>query len=214
MDVTSRSVETFWGIVLVIAAYALGSIPWGVVLGKTFARTDIRQYGSKSIGATNALRVLGKKFSIAVLVLDLLKGVVPVVVGRIAGLPDWAVGLAAVVAVVGHCWSPYIGFTGGKGVATGGGAGLALFPWLLALVPVIVVVVLVTRYVSLGSIVTVALASIVSLITAATGHLPWNWALAIVVMSAIIVQRHHANIARLRAGTENKFGTRVKPGAA
>lgn len=201
--------ETFWGIVLVIAAYALGSIPWGVVLGRTFARTDIRQYGSKSIGATNALRVLGKKFSIAVLVLDLLKGVVPVVVGRLAGLPDWAVGLAAVVAVIGHCWSPYIGFTGGKGVATGGGAGLALFPWLLILVPVIVVVVLVTRYVSLGSIVTVTLASIVSLITAATGYLPWSWALAIVVMSAIIVQRHHANIARLRAGTENKFGTRV-----
>ncbi|MGN6484042.1 MAG: glycerol-3-phosphate 1-O-acyltransferase PlsY [Thermomicrobiales bacterium] len=202
--------STLWGIVLVVAAYALGAIPWGVVLGKTFAGVDVRQYGSKSIGATNALRVLGRKFSIAVLVLDMLKGVLPVVIGRMAGLPDWSIGLAALAAVVGHCWSPYIGFTGGKGVATGGGAGVALFPWLLLLIPVIVVVVVLTRYVSLGSIVTVALASIAAVITAAAGHLPWSWAIAIVLMSAIIVQRHHANIARLRAGTENKFGSRVK----
>jgi acyl phosphate:glycerol-3-phosphate acyltransferase len=203
-------VITLWGIVLVVAAYALGAIPWGVVLGKTFAGVDVRQYGSKSIGATNALRVLGRKFSIAVLVLDMLKGVLPVVIGCVAGLPDWSIGLAALAAVIGHCWSPYIGFTGGKGVATGGGAGVALFPWLLLLIPVIVVVVVLTRYVSLGSIVTVALASIAAVITAATGHLPWSWAIAIVLMSAIIVQRHHANIARLRAGTENKFGSRVK----
>jgi len=203
-------VETIWGIVLVVAAYALGAIPWGVVLGRTFAGVDVRQYGSKSIGATNALRVLGRKFSIAVLVLDMLKGVLPVVIGRMVGLPDWSIGLAALAAVGGHCWSPYIGFTGGKGVATGGGAGVALFPWLLLLIPVIVAIVLVTRYVSLGSIVTVALASIAAVVTAATGHLPWSWAIAIVLMSAIIVQRHHANIARLRAGTENKFGSRVK----
>lgn len=206
--------ETIWGIVLVVAAYALGAIPWGVVLGRTFAGVDVRQYGSKSIGATNALRVLGRKFSIAVLVLDMLKGVLPVVIGRMAGLPDWSIGLAALAAVVGHCWSPYIGFTGGKGVATGGGAGVALFPWLLLLIPVIVAIVLVTRYVSLGSIVTVALASIAAVVTAAAGHLPWSWAIAIVLMSAIIVQRHHANIARLRAGTENKFGSRVKAEAA
>jgi len=203
-------VETVWGIVLVVAAYALGAIPWGVVLGKTFAGIDVRDYGSKSIGATNALRVLGRKFSIAVLILDMVKGVLPVVIGRAAGLPDWSIGLAALAAVVGHCWSPYIGFTGGKGVATGGGAGVALFPWLLLLIPIIVGVVLVTRYVSLGSIVTVILASIVAVVTAAMGHLPWSWAIAIVLMSAIIVQRHHANIARLRAGTENKFGSRVK----
>jgi len=207
-------VETTWGIILVLAAYALGAIPWGVVLGRTFAGIDVRDYGSKSIGATNALRVLGRKFSIAVLILDMVKGVLPVVIGRAAGLPDWSIGLAALAAVVGHCWSPYIGFTGGKGVATGGGAGVALFPWLLLLIPIIVGVVLVTRYVSLGSIVTVILASIAAVVTAAMGHLPWSWAVAIVLMSAIIVQRHHANIARLRAGTENKFGSRVKTEAA
>lgn len=201
--------NTVWGVVLVVAAYAVGAIPWGVVLGRTFAGVDVREYGSKSIGATNALRVLGRKFSIAVLVLDMLKGALPVVIGRGAGLPDWSIGLAALVAVVGHCWSPYIGFTGGKGVATGGGAGVALFPWLLFLVPVIVGVVLVTRYVSLASIATVILASVAALVTAALGHLPWSWAISIVLMSAIIVQRHHANIARLRAGTENKFGSRV-----
>ena len=206
--------ETTWGIILVLAAYALGAIPWGVVLGRTFAGIDVRDYGSKSIGATNALRVLGRKFSIAVLILDMVKGVLPVVIGRAAGLPDWSIGLAALAAVVGHCWSPYIGFTGGKGVATGGGAGVALFPWLLLLIPIIVGVVLVTRYVSLGSIVTVILASIAAVVTAAMGHLPWSWAVAIVLMSAIIVQRHHANIARLRAGTENKFGSRVKTEAA
>ena len=194
-----------------MAAWLSGAIPWGVVLGRVFVGVDVRQYGSKSTGATNALRVLGRKFSIAVLIMDMLKGVVPVLIGRSLGLPDWAIAFAAVASVVGHCWSPYIGFTGGKGVATGGGAGIALYPWLLVLFPVVVVIVLVTRYVSLASIVAVLLASVTAIISASTGHLPWSWAGAVVVMTAVIVERHKSNISRLLSKTENKFGARVTP---
>ncbi|MGB3307006.1 MAG: glycerol-3-phosphate 1-O-acyltransferase PlsY [Thermomicrobiales bacterium] len=201
------------GAILVIAAYLVGAIPWGVVLGRAFAGVDVRQYGSKSTGATNALRVLGKKFSIAVLVLDMAKGVLPVVIGRVLGLPDWAVGLAAIAGVAGHCWSPYIGFTGGKGVATGGGAAVALFPWLLLLFPVMVVIIAVTRYVSLASIVAAALGLIASLVTAAAGHLPWWWAMGVAVIAIIIVYRHRSNISRLLSHTENKFGARVSTSA-
>ena len=201
------------GAILVVAAYLVGAIPWGVVLGRAFAGVDVRQYGSKSTGATNALRVLGKKFSIAVLVLDMAKGVLPVVIGRVLGLPDWAIGLAAIAAVAGHCWSPYIGFTGGKGVATGGGAAVALFPWLLLLFPVMVAIIAVTRYVSLASIVAAALGLIASLVTAAAGHLPWWWAVGVSVIAVIIVYRHQSNISRLLSHTENKFGARVSTSA-
>ncbi|HEU0165610.1 MAG TPA: glycerol-3-phosphate 1-O-acyltransferase PlsY [Thermomicrobiales bacterium] len=201
------------GIALIIVAYLLGAIPWGVVLGRVFAGVDVREHGSQSTGATNALRVLGKKFSIAVLILDMAKGILPVVVGRVVGLPEWAIGIAAVAAVVGHCWSPYIGFSGGKGVATGGGAAVALFPWLLILFPVMIVIVYLTRYVSLASIVAAVIGAIVAIVTAALGGLPWWWGIAIGVIAAIMLERHKGNISRLRSGNENKFGARVTPRA-
>ena len=201
------------GIALIIAAYLLGAIPWGVVLGRVFAGVDVRQFGSKSTGATNALRVLGKKFSIAVLVLDMAKGVLPVVIGRSFGPPEWAIGLAAIAAVVGHCWSPYIGFSGGKGVATGGGAAVSLFPWLLLLFPLMIVIVLVTRYVSLASLVASACGLIAAIVAACLGYLPWWWAFGVSVIALIITDRHRDNISRLLSHTENKFGARVNPTA-
>jgi len=201
------------GIILVVAAYLSGAVPWGVVLGRAFAGVDVRQYGSKSTGATNALRVLGKKFSIAVLVLDVSKGVLPVVVGRALDVPGWAIGLAAVAAVVGHCWSPYIGFAGGKGVATGGGAAIALFPWLLILLPVVIAIVLVTRYVSLASLVAAAIGILAAVSAGIMGSLPWWWVVGVVVIALIIIERHRSNIRRLLNHTENKFGGRVNPTA-
>jgi glycerol-3-phosphate acyltransferase PlsY len=201
------------GIALIVVAYLLGSIPWGVVLGRVFAGVDVREHGSKSTGATNALRVLGKKFSISVLILDMAKGVVPVVLGRMIGLPEWAVGIAAVAAVVGHCWSPYIGFSGGKGVATGGGAAVALFPWLLILFPVMIGIVYLTRYVSVASIVAAVVGATVAIVTAALGGLAWWWGAAIAVIATMMIYRHRGNISRLRSGTENKFGARVTPRA-
>ncbi len=201
------------GVALIAAAYFAGAIPWGVVLGRLFAGVDVRQYGSKSTGATNALRVLGKKFSIAVLILDMAKGVLPVVIGRSFGLPVWAIGLAAIASVVGHCWSIYIGFSGGKGVATGGGAAIALFPWLLILFPIMIVIVLFTRYVSLASIIAAILGSIAAIVAASQDRLPLWWTVGVVVVAAIIIQRHRSNISRLISHTENKFGARVTPAA-
>jgi glycerol-3-phosphate acyltransferase PlsY len=192
-------------VLLVAFAYAVGAIPWGVVLGKFFAKTDLREHGSQSTGATNAYRVLGAKISIAVLVLDLLKGVVPVVIARIIGASDWVVGAVAVATVVGHCWSVFIHFSGGKGVATGSGALIGLTPWVLLILPIMIAIVYRWRYVSLASITAAALAAVAMLIAAALGHLPLAYAVAAAIITGVIIERHRGNIERLRAGTERKF---------
>ncbi len=199
------------GIALLVAAYAVAAVPWGVVLGKGFSGVDLRGYGSGSIGTTNALRVLGWRISVAVFVLDLLKGLIPVVAGRAFGLPDWLVALIGVATVAGHCWSPYIHFRGGKGVATGAGAAFGLFPWLLVLVPIMAGVVWLTKYVSLGSIFTSVSASALVLILALTGNASWAFWVAITGMSAIILYKHRGNIQRLLSGTERRIGESSAP---
>ncbi len=203
--------EWVGGITLLIAAYAIAAVPWGVVLGKSLSGVDLRGYGSGSIGTTNALRVLGWRISVAVFVLDFLKGLIPVVIGRAFGLPDWLVALVGVATVAGHCWSPYIRFRGGKGVATGAGAAFGLFPWLLVLVPIMAVIVALTRYVSLGSIATSLAASGLVLVLALTGNASWAFWVAITGISAIILYKHRTNIQRLIAGTENRIGESAAP---
>lgn len=96
------------GVLLVLAAYAIGAIPWGVVLGRTVGGVDIRRLGSGGTGATNAQRILGWRVGLPVLVLDFLKGFLPILVGERLGVGAWWLALAAVAAVVGHCWSPYM----------------------------------------------------------------------------------------------------------
>src|SRR5262245_41179497 len=110
---------------MVIFGFALGAIPWGVVLGRILHRTDLRDHGSGNIGTTNAYRVLGWRFSVAVMVLDILKGAIPVLLAERLGGGEWLQAFVAVAAVAGHCWSPFIGFRGGKGVATTAGAAAA-----------------------------------------------------------------------------------------
>ncbi len=197
------------GIVFVAAAYLLGGIPWGVVLGRLFQHTDLRDYGSGGTGATNALRVLGWRISVAVLILDFLKGLLPVLVARRVGLGDWWVAAVAVAAVVGHCWSPYIRFRGGKGMATGAGAAAALFPAVLLALPLVVAIVAVTRYVSLASLTASVVVSLALIAMAAAGKASWSVAAAVVLITAIIVHKHESNIRRLLAGAERKFGERV-----
>lgn len=196
---------------LVAAAYLLGAIPWGVVFGKLFAGTDLREHGSQSTGATNAYRVLGARISIAVLGLDLVKGLVPVLLARALGASDWIVGAAAVAAVVGHCWSIFIRLTGGKGMATGGGAIVALSPWALLILPIMIAVVVLTRYVSLASLSGTALAAVAIAVAAVRGDLPAAYAVASWLVAAIIFYRHRGNIERLRSGTERKFAKRPSP---
>ena len=197
------------GLVLVVAAYLLGAVPWGVVLGRFAGGVDLRKFGSGATGTTNALRVLGWRISAAVFTLDFLKGLVPVVVGRAMGLDYWLVAATAVASVAGHCWSPFISFRGGKGMATGGGAAVAMFPWLVLLGLVTVLVTWLTRYVSLASLTTAATGVAITLIAASLGDLPWQAVLGTAVIASIIVFKHHGNIQRLIKGTERRFGERA-----
>lgn len=203
--------DIFCSIALITATYFLTAIPWGVVLGRTIKGIDVRKHGSGATGATNSLRVLGWKISIAVFLLDFLKGVVPIVAARWLDLPGWAIAIIAVVAVAGHCWSPYIGFTGGKGMATGGGAAVALFPWLVAMLLFIVAVVYLSRYVSLGSILTAIVGPAIIVILALFGQVPGWDAVALVGIGGIILWQHRGNIERLRNGTERKIGGSEAP---
>nr|MBA2518336.1 glycerol-3-phosphate 1-O-acyltransferase PlsY [Chloroflexia bacterium] len=176
------------------------------LFGRVFANVDIRRYGSGSTGATNTLRVLGWQFSIAVFVLDFLKGFIPLLLARQLGLNDWWIAAIAVAAVAGHCWSPVLGFRGGKGMATGAGAAAAIIPWVLLVFPLMVLIVLVTRYVSLASIVGSSAVSVVVVALALFAIVPWNESVAIVAITGIILLQHHANIRRLLAGNERRFG--------
>ncbi|MDO5045159.1 glycerol-3-phosphate 1-O-acyltransferase PlsY [Campylobacter sp.] len=134
-------------IIAYLVAYLLGGIPFGLILAKIFADVNIKNEGSKSIGATNVLRVLkqkdpklAKKIAVLTVILDVLKGVIPILIAKFAGLSEATLWAMAVLAVIGHCYSPFLKFEGGKGVATGAGVlalflpmeiGIALVAWFL-----------------------------------------------------------------------------------
>ena len=200
-------------IAALIAAYLLGSIPFGFLIVKLASGSDIRETGSGGTGSTNVTRKAGKGAGVVTLLLDALKGVAAVLVAR--WLTDeagtsWVVAGAGVLAVIGHCFPVWLKFKAGKGVATGLGVFLAIVPWaVMAAFIVFAVVVWRTRFISLGSILAAAFVPL------------WVWAMhtwiepiinfapvmvALVASSAIIIAKHHENIQRLMAGTENKFG--------
>jgi len=190
-----------------LVAYLIGAIPIGFLIARAFGIGDIRRHGSGTIGATNVLRTGGKTPGILTLVGDVVKGVLAVVVGgAIAANGPVGSAVAAVAAVVGNCWSVFLGFRGGKGVATGLGTMLRLVP--LAVLPSAVVflaVVATTRFVSLGSLLGAVGVPIVALVL---GY-PRPSVVAAAIVALIIVARHHQNIARLRSGTENRLGQRA-----
>jgi glycerol-3-phosphate acyltransferase PlsY len=193
------------GAFMVCFGYLLGAVPWGVVLGRILQSTDLRNHGSGSTGSTNAYRVLGWRVSVIVLVLDIVKGAVPVLLTRWLGGGEWLQAFVAVATVVGHCWSPFIHFRGGKGVATTAGAAAALTPWVLLVVPLMVFVVAIWRYVSLASMIAVATAAVGVTVADLLGHGSPAWVFALWAMTAVIVVQHRSNIERLRAGTERRL---------
>ena len=199
------------GISIVVASFLIGAIPWGYVAGKASRGIDLRTVGSGGTGATNVLRTLGPRASAAVALLDILKGLLPVLFARSAGFDSLWVAAAAVATVVGHCWSPFIGFKGGKGVATGAGAAIALFPYLLVIVPVMAVVVWTTKYVSLGSLIAAGPCGAARGGLRGRGKLDWTFAIAIVAIGGIIAVRHEGNIRRLLQGSERRFGETITP---
>jgi glycerol-3-phosphate acyltransferase PlsY len=195
----------------VVLGYLLGAIPFGLIIGRLTKGIDLREYGSHRTGATNALRTLGTPAAAAVFLLDVGKGVVAVLVARLlfAGDPlvEWAAAAAGVAAIVGHNWSLFIGFTGGRGVATSaGGLGAMSFWTILIVAPIVVLVIWRSRYVSLGSVTGALAAPFVTAVLAAVGVATVQ-AIAYALASGLLVTVAHAdNIGRLRAGTERRIG--------
>ncbi len=203
MDIFSHINAQFY-----IAAYLIGGIPFGVLLAKIFAGVDIKNSGSKSIGATNVLRVLkethpqlAKKLGIATLVLDALKGVLVLLVAQLVGLSDAALWGVAVLAVIGHCFSPYLWFEGGKGVATGMGVLLYLLPLETAIaIAVWFVAAKTIRISSLSSLLGLGTALVASfMIHPDMAHAP------VVLIASILLYKHLPNIIRLLRGQEARI---------
>jgi glycerol-3-phosphate acyltransferase PlsY len=200
---------------LVAGAYLLGSISWSYLLVRLLQGRDIRTVGSGNAGATNAMRAAGKGVGVAVLLLDVAKGVAAIEVARALSAPPAVVGAAAVAVVVGHVYPIFFGFRGGKGVATSAGAMGALAPLALALtLLVFLLVVFWKRYISLGSVVAGATFPVMVLLCQHLGWETWPaaafpWTLAAAVTQGlVIVLKHLSNLRRLASGTEPRLGER------
>ncbi|QYY44497.1 glycerol-3-phosphate 1-O-acyltransferase PlsY [Aneurinibacillus thermoaerophilus] len=192
------------GAVVILLSYLLGSVSFSILVVKKIAKIDIREHGSGNAGATNTLRVLGKGPGIAVLLLDAAKGAIAV--GLASWLTkgnDWVIVLSGIAAIVGHNWPVFFGFRGGKGVATTIGTLLALTPVpALIAVAVTIVVIAITRYVSLGSLVFFTLIPIILLTQGAS----FVYIAGTFMIAILGYMRHVGNIKRLLQGTERKLG--------
>ncbi len=200
-------------VIVITAAYLLGSIPFGYLIVNLAGRGDVRNVGSGGTGATNVTRSAGKTAGILTLVLDALKGVAAVLLARwllaeSMGANWWVAG-AAFAVVVGHCFPVWLSFRGGKGVATGLGVFLSLAPLaVLCSLPIFILVVWATRYVSLGSIIAAAFVPLMIFLLGNRASTPDERApilFAATMGAALIIFMHRANIGRLLSGTENKW---------
>ncbi|HEY0319659.1 MAG TPA: glycerol-3-phosphate 1-O-acyltransferase PlsY [Pyrinomonadaceae bacterium] len=201
-------------VLILIAAYLLGSIPFGYLLVRAKLGADVRETGSGGTGATNVSRRAGKLAGVLTLVLDALKGALAVILARMFLTEDfginWWVAASVVLAIAGHCFPVWLGFRGGKGVATGVGAFLALSPLAVACAGVVfILIVWLTRYVSLGSITAAAVLPLSIWLLSFSYMKPVEsfapLLAAALAGAAIIIFMHRANIGRLLSGTENKF---------
>lgn len=191
---------------VLIAAYLLGSLPFGYIMSKILLKTDIRQHGSGNIGATNVLRVVGWRAALPVFLLDILKGFLAVSIARlVADVPAVYLG-AGFLAMLGHSYPVFLGFRGGKAAATAIGVMAALSGWALLIMALVALAVVgLTRYVSLGSIIGALLVPLIFLIL---GYdLPYI--IFGVATALLIVIRHKANIERLLKGSESKLGQKA-----
>jgi glycerol-3-phosphate acyltransferase PlsY len=206
----------WWAILLSsVIGYGIGSVQFGLLVGRITRGVDIRDYGSGATGATNVIRTSGAKAGVLVIILDIAKGIAPVYIGiglgHAAGIDHderaWAAAAGAFAAVCGHVWPAWAGFRGGKAVASGFGAALAMNPLAaVAMIPVAAAIVATARMMSLMSVTMAPLMALFFVILAALGISPWAYAAYSVGAAALIVFRHRANIGRLLAGTEPRIG--------
>ncbi|MEO0236355.1 MAG: glycerol-3-phosphate 1-O-acyltransferase PlsY [candidate division WOR-3 bacterium] len=193
--------EKFIAFFLLILTYLVSGIPFGLIYVKIFKKTDVRQVGSGNIGATNVLRAAGIKIAALTALSDILKSAIPVLIAKNLFSDSLYPYLIWLTSIVGHCFSPYLKFKGGKGVATffGGLFVLSLSYTLWALILWLFIIVL-TGYVSLGSITAVLIPFVLSLVKT-----DYSNAIIYFLGSSIIILRHKDNILRLLKGTENRF---------
>ena len=188
-------------------AYLLGSISWGLIIGKVRRGIDVREYGSGATGTTNVLRTLGPRVAAVVMVADISKGAVAVLLAKLLIDAPLAEALAGVLVIAGHNWPVFSRFQGGRGVTAAVGALAVMYPVAAAgAAAVFVSTVLVSRYVSLGSVLSIAAAMIAIPILVATGLAPWEYIIYVGVGGPIILWRHRGNIQMLRQGTERRIG--------
>ncbi|PYP60165.1 MAG: acyl-phosphate glycerol 3-phosphate acyltransferase [Gemmatimonadetes bacterium] len=192
---------------ILVLAYLLGATPTSYIAGKVGRGIDLRQHGSQNLGATNVYRVLGWRYAIPVGLIDMAKGVVPVaILGPWSNGPAWFTVALGIVAVLGHMFSPYVRFRGGKGVATAAGVFLALAP-LAVLISLVIwgATLWLSGYVSVASLTVALLFPLwVRLTEPAQPYTFW----AAIVLALLLVYAHRGNIERLRQGTESRFRTR------
>lgn len=199
--------------ILVVLAYLIGALPFGLLVGRLAGGVDLREHGSGRIGATNALRTVGLAGAVLTFLLDLGKGIVAVLlVGWLylagpPGSPPWVAAAAGIAAVAGHIRSVFIGFRGGRGVATFAGTMLVTAPWVAAIVlPLGALIVWRSRLVSLGSLTGTLLAPVVTVVLVLLGQATWAAVALALGGAALVTSAHRDNVARLRAGTERRLG--------
>ncbi len=206
------------GIIIALIGYLWGSVPAGYWMGKLLRGKDfdIRDYGSHKIGATNVLRTLGRFPAIIVFLFDISKGIGPTLLAKLPVfyLSGWGLTIAALAALIGHCYPVFIGFKGGRGVATGAGAILVISPLVFLICAITTLsTIAISRYVSLGSIVGGLTSIICGFIFFFVGqiafvHLPQL--VYLIVGPALVIIFHYDNIVRLLTGKERKIGQKVK----
>jgi glycerol-3-phosphate acyltransferase PlsY len=193
-------------LVIIAAAYLIGAIPWGVIMARVTGGPDPRTFGSGRTGGANVMRALGPRAALASGLLDMAKGTVAVLLARWLGAGPWIEVFAALAAVVGHTYSPFLGFKGGRGVATAFGALLVIGPLAaLVAVPVFIGLVLLTGYSSVGSLVGALVSGVVLAATTLATDGPPAYLFYAVAGATLIWIFHKDNIERLRDGTERKL---------
>lgn len=189
--------------------YLLGSFPTGYLVARYLAGHDVRAQGSGKTGATNVRRLLGWKGFFLVFGVDALKGALAVLAaGALVDGPDaWARALAGVAAVVGHSWSMFLGFEGGRGVATGWGAMLAMVPMVVIATSILIGIpaVLLSHYMSLGSLLGAVAIPLATLALVVYYGEPWQYFASAAAAAGLVILKHRDNIARLRTGTERRI---------
>ena len=189
---------------LSLICFLIGSLQTGTMISKIFYKVDVRELGSKNSGATNVHRTIGLKPGIIVLILDILKGFIPILFLKLFFDEDIYGILGCIFLVLGHCYPLYHRFNGGKGVATGFGSVIVLVPYVFLGLPIAIPIIYKTRFVSLGSIIGCLVSIVLILILVLSGMLSFEY-LLLISIPIMIIYKHKTNIVRLLNKQENKL---------